>query len=197
MDNDNNIDFKDLWRKQSVSQPDMQDLLARVNKFKRAGLRSLWITNILLLATSAFIVFVWVYYQPQFISTKIGIIVTILAMMIYLFVYNKLLSTYKNIETTQTNQEYLQNLILIKKKQQFLQTTMMRFYFAALTFGICLYMYEYASRMTFLGASLTYGLTLLWMAFNWFLILPKQIKKQQAKINALIEKFEEINKQLL
>lgn len=197
MDNDNNIDFKDLWRKQSVSQPDMQDLLARLNKFKRAGLRSLWITNILLLATSAFIVFVWAYYQPQFISTKIGIIVTILAMMIYLFVYNKLLSTYKNIETTQTNQEYLQNLILIKKKQQFLQTTMMRFYFAALTFGICLYMYEYASRMTFLGASLTYGLTLLWMAFNWFFILPKQIKKQQAKINALIEKFEEINKQLL
>lgn len=197
MDNDNNIDFKDLWRKQSVSQPDMQDLLARVNKFKRVGLRSLWIINILLLATSAFIVFVWAYYQPQFISTKIGIIVTILAMMIYLFVYNKLLSTYKNIETTQTNQEYLQNLILIKKKQQFLQTTMMRFYFAALTFGICLYMYEYASRMTFLGASLTYGLTLLWMAFNWFFILPKQIKKQQAKINALIEKFEEINKQLL
>lgn len=197
MDNDNNIDFKDLWKKQSVSQPDMQDLLARVNKFKRAGLRSLWIANILLFATTAFIVFVWIYYQPQFISTKIGIIVTILAMMIYLFVYNKLLSNYKNIETTQTNQEYLQNLILIKKKQQFLQTTMMRFYFATLTFGICLYMYEYASRMTFLGASLAYGLTLLWMAINWFFILPKQIKKQQFKINNLIEKFEEVNKQLL
>ncbi|UUF15121.1 MULTISPECIES: hypothetical protein [Flavobacterium] len=197
MDNDNNIDFKDLWKKQSVSQPDMQDLLVRVNKFKRAGLRSLWITNILLFATTAFIVFVWIYYQPQFILTKIGIIVTILAMMIYLFVYNKLLSTYKNIETTQTNQEYLQNLILIKKKQQFLQTTMMRFYFATLTFGICLYMYEYASRMSFLGASLAYGLTLLWMAVNWFFILPKQIKKQQFKINSLIDKFEEINKQLL
>lgn len=197
MDNDNNIDFKDLWRKQSVSQPDIQDLLARVNKFKRAGLRSLWIANILLFATTGFIVFIWIYYQPQFISTKIGIIVTILAMMIYLFVYNKLLSSYKNIETTQTNQEYLQNLILIKKKQQFLQTTMMRFYFATLTFGICLYMYEYASRMSFLGASLAYGLTLLWMAVNWFFILPKQIKKQQFKINSLIEKFEEVNKQLL
>ena len=197
MDNDNNIDFKDLWKKQSVSQPDMQDLLARVNKFKRAGLRSLWIANILLFATTAFIVFVWIYYQPQFISTKIGIIVTILAMMIYLFVYNKLLSAYKNIETTQTNQEYLQNLILIKKKQQFLQTTMMRFYFATLTLGICLYMYEYASRMTFLGASLAYALTLLWMAINWFFILPKQVKKQQVKINSLIERFEEVNKQLL
>lgn len=196
MDNDNNIDFKDLWKKQSVSLPDMEDLFSRVNKFKKAALRSLWITNILLLATTAFIIFIWIYYQPQFISTKIGIVLTILGMMVYLFIYNKLLKTYKNIEATQTNQEYLQNLILIKKKQQFLQTKMMSFYFIALTVGICLYMYEYASRMTLLGAGLTYGITLLWMAFNWFYIRPKQIKKQQDKINTLIEKFEEVSHQL-
>lgn len=195
MDNDNNIDFKDLWKKQSVSQPDMQDLLARLTKFKKAGLRNLWIINILLFATSAFIVFIWIYYQPQFVSTKLGIIFTILAMMIYLFAHNKLLSQYKNIETTQTNQEYLQNLIVIKKKQQFLQTKMMTFYFLALTVGICLYMYEYASRMTLLGAALTYGITLFWIIFNWFYLRPKQIKKQQSKINSLIGKFEEINHQ--
>lgn len=196
MDNDNNIDFKDLWKKQSVSQPDMSDLLARVSKFKKAALRSLWMTNILLLATSAFIIFIWIYYQPQFISTKIGIVLTILAMMIYVFVYNKLLNDYKNIDSTQTNQEYLQKLISIKKKQQFLQTKMMNFYFIALTLGICLYMYEYASRMSVLGASLTYGITLLWMLFNWFYIRPKQVKKQQDKINGLIGKFEEVNHQL-
>jgi len=196
MDNDNNIDFKDLWKKQSVSQPDMTDLLARVGKFKKAALRSLWMTNIMLLATSAFIIFIWIYYQPQFVSTKIGIVLTILAMMVYVFVYNKLSNDYKSIDSTQTNQEYLQKLILIKKKQQFLQTKMMNFYFIALTLGICLYMYEYASRMSVLGASLTYGITLLWMLFNWFYIRPKQVKKQQEKINSLIEKFEEVNHQL-
>ncbi|MTH16955.1 hypothetical protein [Flavobacterium sp. LC2016-01] len=196
MDNDNNIDFKDLWKKQSVSQPDMQDLLSRVSKFKKASLRSLWMTNIMLFATSAFIIFVWMHYQPQFISTKIGIVLTILAMVIYLFVSNKLFSNYKDIDATQTNQEYLQKLILIQKKQQFLQTNMMSLYFLLLTAGICLYMYEYASRMTVRGASLTYGITLLWILFNWFYIRPKQIKKQQAKINALIEKFEEVNNQL-
>jgi 4-amino-4-deoxy-L-arabinose transferase-like glycosyltransferase len=196
MNNDNNIDFKDLWKKQSVSQPNMKDLLERVNTFKKAALRSLWIVNILLLATSAFIIFIWIYYQPQFVSTKIGIIVTILAMMLYVFVYNKLSGEYKNIDSTQTNQEYLNKLIIIKKKQQFLQTKMMSFYFVFLTIGICLYMYEYASRMSVLGASLAYGITLLWMFFNWFYIRPKQIKKQQEKINSLIEKFEEINNQL-
>lgn len=196
MDNDNNIDFKDLWKKQSVNQPDIKDLQTRVSKFKKAALRSLWITNIMLFATSAFIVFIWIYYQPQFISTKIGIVLTILAMAIYMFVYNKLLSGYKEIDSTQTNQEYLKKLIVIKKKQQFLQTKMMSFYFVALTTGICLYMYEYASRMSVFGASLTYGITLLWMLFNWFYIRPKQIKKQQEKINTLIEKFEEVNNQL-
>lgn len=196
MDNDNTINFKDLWKKQTINQPDMQDLLTRVSKFKKAALRSLWISNILLGLTSAFIIFIWIYYQPQFISTKIGIVLVILAMVIYLFVYNKLLSSYKNIDATQTNQEYLQKLIAIKKKQQFLQTKMMSFYFVMLTVGICLYMYEYASRMSVLGAGLTYGITLLWMLFNWFFIRPKQIKKQQDKINSLIEKFEEVNNQL-
>jgi predicted signal transduction protein with EAL and GGDEF domain len=195
MDN-NNIDFKDLWKKQTVNQPDMEDLLARLQQFKKVGLRCLWITNLLLFATSAFIIFIWFYYQPQFISTKIGIVLTILGMMIYLLVYNKLLGNYKNIATTQTNQEYLQKLILIKKKQQFLQTKMMSLYFILLTVGICLYMYEYASRMTVLGASLTYGITLFWMAFNWLYIHPKQTKKQQSKINELITKFESINAQL-
>nr|WP_294785379.1 hypothetical protein [uncultured Flavobacterium sp.] len=196
MDNDNNIDFKDLWKKQSVNQPDITDLLSRVAKFKKGSLRSLWISNILLFATSVFILFIWMYYQPQFISTKIGIVVTILAMVIYMFSHNKLLVKYKEIDSTQTNQEYLQKLILIKKKQQFLQTKMMTFYFVFLTIGICLYMYEYASRMSVLGASLTYGITLLWMLFNWFFLRPKQIKKQQEKINGLIEKFEEVNHQL-
>lgn len=196
MDNDNNIDFKDLWKKQSVSQPDMTDLLARINKFKKTGLRCLWLTNILLLGTSAFIAFVWFYYQPQFISTKIGIVLVILAMVIYLMVYNKLLGNYKNIEANQTNQEYLQNLILIKKKQNFMQTKLMTLYFVLLTVGICLYMYEYASRMAAWMAILTYGITLLWMLFNWLYIHPKQTKKQQEKINSLIEKFEEVNNQL-
>ena len=196
MNNDNNIDFKDLWKKQSVSQPDLTDLLARLSKFKKAALRSLWMINILLSVTSVFIVFIWIYYQPQFVSTKIGIVLTILAMVVYVFVYNKLMSDYKNIDATQANQEYLQKLISIKKKQQFLQTKMMSFYFIVLTLGICLYMYEYASRMSALGASLTYGITLLWMLFNWFYIRPKQIKKQQEKINTLIEKFEEVNNQL-
>lgn len=195
MDN-NNIDFKDLWKKQAVNKPNIEDLLARLKQFKKASLRSLWRTNILLAATSAFIIFIWYRYQPEFISTKIGIILAILAMVMYVGVYNRVLSTFKNIDSTQTNQEYLQQLILIRKKQQYMQSKVLSWYFVLLMAGICLYMYEYASRMTVFYALLTYGITLLWIAFNWFYIRPKQITKQQDKINGLIEKFEAINHQL-
>nr|WP_199002495.1 hypothetical protein [Flavobacterium sp. ASV13] len=195
MDNDNNIDFKDLWKKQTINQPNIEDLLNRLKQFKKASLRSLWSTNIMLFTTTAFIIFVWIQYQPEFISTKVGIVLAILAMVMYVGVYNRLLQTYKNIDSTQTNQEYLQKLILIRKKQQFMQSVVLSLYFALLGVGICLYMYEYAIRMTALWATVTYGITLLWMAFNWFYIRPKQIKKQQTKINSLIEKFEEINNQ--
>jgi Flp pilus assembly protein TadB len=195
MDN-NNIDFKDLWKKQTVSQPNIEDLMARLKQFKKASLRSLWKTNILLFATSAFILFVWYYYQPQFISTKIGIVLAIVAMVMYVTVYNGLLNIYKDIDTTQTNQEYLQKLILIKRKQQFMQSTILSWYFVLLLTGICLYMYEYVIRMTVFYAFITYGVTLLWIGFNWFYLRPKQIKKQQEKINELIGKFEDINAQL-
>ena len=195
MDN-NNIDFKDLWKKQTVNKPNIEDLLARLKQFKKASLRSLWRTNILLAATSAFIIFIWYRYQPEFISTKIGIILAILAMVMYVGVYNRVLSTFKNIDSTQTNQEYLQQLILIRKKQQYMQSKVLSWYFVLLMAGICLYMYEYASRMTVFYALITYGITLLWIAFNWFYIRPKQIAKQQDKINGLIEKFEAINHQL-
>lgn len=195
MDN-NNIDFKDLWKKQAVNKPNIEDLLARLKQFKKASLRSLWRTNILLAATSAFIIFIWYRYQPEFISTKIGIILAILAMVMYVGVYNRVLSTFKNIDSTQTNQEYLQQLILIRKKQQYMQSKVLSWYFVLLMAGICLYMYEYASRMTVFYALITYGITLLWIAFNWFYIRPKQIAKQQNKINGLIEKFEAINHQL-
>jgi hypothetical protein len=193
---DNNIDFKNLWKQQVVSPPNIEELLSKLKHFKRASLRKLVITNVLLVATIVFIVSIWYYYQPEFISTKIGIILTILAMVIYLLSYNKLVGFYKTIDGTQSNSEYLQKLISIKEKQQFLQSTMLSLYFILLGSGLCLYMYEYTSRMTTFWGVFTYVVMLGWIGFAWFYLRPKEIKKEQARINGLIAKFEDVNKQL-
>jgi len=190
------FDFKDLWAKQPVNPLDIESLLLKIKNFKSRSLRRLLILNILLIATSAFLLFFWHSYQPQFIATKIGISLTILAMAIYALTYNKLFSSYQAIDNTQNNSQYLQNLISIRARQQFMQKTMLSFYFVMLSVGVCLGQYEYISRMTILREIFAWTITLVWFGFVWFYLRPRQIKKETEKVNEIITKFKTINSQL-
>ena len=191
-----NIDFKNIWKQQTSNKPNMEELLGKLKKFRNHNLRRLILTNIGLIATSLFILFIWYWYQPEMITTKIGIVMVILAMVIFLFAYNKMFMVFYKIDQTQSNNEYLQSLYIVKSKQKFMQTTILNLYFIMLFLGIVLYMYEYTSRMTLSSGILAYAITFAWIAFNWFYLRPKAIKKQQGKLDELINKFEEINNQL-
>lgn len=191
-----NINFNELWAKQKTGEPNKEDLFSKINKFKKSNLKKIIRTNFLLIATSLFIVFIWMYYQPEMITTKMGIIITILSMVIFLIAYNKSFALFRKPTNTLSNSEYLKNLLAIKARQQFMQTTMLSSYFVLLSTGIGLYLYEYAQRMTLLGGILTYGITSIWFLFNWFYLRPKQIKKQQSKLDEIINKFEMLIEQL-
>lgn len=191
-----NIDFKTLWKQHEADQPNMDDLLSKLKKCKNSGLKRIVITNMLLLATAVFIAFIWYYFQPKFISTKIGIVLAIMAMLIFLLAYNELFKFYKTASEAKSNSDYLNDLIAIKRKQKFLQTTMMQLYFILLSLGICLYLYEYVSLMPIFWGVTMYVLTLAWLVFNWIYIRPKVIKKQKAKLDVWIEIFERITRQL-
>lgn len=191
-----NINFKDLWAKQTSNAPNPENLIAEIKKMNQYNLRKLVFTNILLIATSIFIILIWIYYQPQLLTTKIGIILIILAIMVFLLAYNKSYSLFKGYRNSQSNRDYLKNLLAIKAKQKFMETTMLNLYFIILSIGIGLYMFEYASRMKPIWGLVTYGITFLWILFNWFYLRPKQINKQRAKLDTIISKFEMVNNQL-
>jgi hypothetical protein len=193
---DNNIDFKDLWKQQVVNSPNIEELLAKLKHFKKTSLRRLIFTNAMLLATCVLILLIWYYYQPQFLSTKIGIVLNVAIMAIYLLVYNRLFDAYKELDNTDSNAAYLQKLIAIKTKQKFLQSKMLSIYFVVLGLGTCLYMYEYATMMSFLWGFFVYAVLLFWMGFNWFYLRPRQIVKENSKIDMLIDTFQRINNQL-
>jgi hypothetical protein len=193
---DNNIDFKDLWKQQVVNSPNIEELLAKLKHFKKTSLRRLIFTNAMLIATCVLILLIWYYYQPQFLSTKIGIVLNVAIMAIYLLVYNRLFDAYKELDNTDSNAAYLQKLIAIKTKQKFLQSKMLSIYFVVLGLGTCLYMYEYASMMSFLWGFFVYAVLLFWMGFNWFYLRPRQIVKENSKIDMLIDTFQRINNQL-
>ena len=193
---DTNINFKNIWKQQTSNKPNLEELLGKLRKFRNQNLRKLILANIALITTSLIIVYIWYRFQPQMITTKIGIVLVILAMVMFLFAYNKMFMVFYKIDQTQSNNEYLQSLYMVKSKQKFMQTTILNLYFIMLSLGICFYMYEYTSRMTLGSGMLAYVVTFAWIAFNWFYLRPKTIKKQQGKLNELINKFEEINNQL-
>jgi len=193
---DDNINFNELWAKQRSSEPNQENLLLQIKKMKQTNLRKLVITNFLLITTSGLIILVWVYFQPQFITTKIGMVLVILTMSIYLLAYNRSYSLFKDNMNSQSNRDYLNELLAIKAKQLFIHSTMLNLYFVLLSTGLSLYMYEYASRMTTFWGMFTYGITALWILANWFYLRPRQIKKQQSKLDEIIRKLQNINKQL-
>jgi len=156
MDN-NNLDLSSIWKQQKVGQPNIEELTYKLNQFKKSGLQKLIITNVILVITIGLIIFIWNHYQPQFITSKIGIVLTILSMIIFVFFNNKLFSVFNKIDYTKSNNEYLLDLILLKTKQKYIQTKILGFYFIVLSLGICLYMYEYTSRMTTLGSIFAYS----------------------------------------
>lgn len=193
----NDIDFKKIWNKQEIEILELKDLYNKANRFKRNHLYKIIAANILLLITSISIALIWYYYQPELLTTKIGIILVILAMVIYLITYNSLLPLLLKNSIEDNSKEFLQQLIILKEKQLFQQTTMLSIYFIILSLGIGLYLFEYVSRMTIVWGIIAYGLTVLWIAINWLYFRPKTIKKQQEKMNKFISRFRELNEQLI
>jgi hypothetical protein len=189
-------DFKALWNKEGSKVPDIQEIFAKANAMNRKTRRKIWRQNIVLSLTAIFIVWVWWYYQPQMISTKIGIVIIVIAIVMFLTVTNQVfnLLTDGNVETD--SREYLAQIIRVKQKQEFLATTITKLYFILLITGLCLYMIEYTLRGSMTFRITFYGMTIAWIAFCWFYLVPKGIKKQQKAINEVIEKLEEVNGQL-
>mgnify|MGYP000409795432 CR=1 FL=1 len=193
-----NIDLKDIWNKQKVASPEVEFVYAEANKLKNKSFLKLILVNFTLLITMSFVGFIWYYYQPEMLSTKIGIVVCILAMLVFLLPFNKQISLLTKRDTEPNSKEYLQQLIKLKEMQVFQQTTMLNSYFIMLSLGIGLYLFEYVSKMPITWGVICYAVTIVvWFVINWFYIRPKTIARQNKKLNQLLLEFEKLNHQMM
>jgi hypothetical protein len=193
---DDNQDFRELWKKQTATPVSTDELLQKLNKLKKSQFNKMILSTAALSLTSIFIIWIWIVFDPQMATTKYGIILIILAMAIFGYSYNRQYPILKQLDISKSNSEYLESLIALKRKQHHLHSTMLSLYFVMLGIGIVLYMIEYTMRMTTFWAIFAYTITLAWIAFNWFFIRPRTIKKQQGKIDELISRFSNISEQL-
>ena len=195
MDN-NHLNLSELWHGQNAEQIPVKELLDKIKSYKKSAYKSTVLTTLLLSATSLFIVLIWINYQPAMFTTKMGIALILLAMAIYGLIMNQQYPLLKKLDNSISNHDYLNNLASLRKKQHFLQTSMLNFYFLLILTGVLLYMVEPVNKMTLFWAVGVYCLTVGWIAFVWFYLRRKKIKKQQARLIDIIGKVENLNKQL-
>ncbi|MDR0680733.1 MAG: hypothetical protein LBG15_02605 [Dysgonamonadaceae bacterium] len=191
-----NIELKELWRKQTVPAVNLADLLIRIENYKTSGLKKIILLNALLVLTVFFVIFIWIYFNPQLLSSKIGIILTILPMIITIVFNKNTIPLYIKTDKSQSNVDYLNNLLEIKEKESYIQTKIMNLYFILLSTGIGLYMYEYTLMRSLIWGIVAYAAVLLWIGFNWFVLRPKIIRRNEQKIIDLIQQLEKVKSQI-
>ena len=192
----NKVDLKDLWSSQSVPKADQAGIFKKIDNFKRSGVRNWFVLNGALALTILVVILIWIYFQPQFLTTKIGIVLTVLAMVMLMFFNGRLIPLYKKADESRSNLDYLNTLLEIKTRSHFIQTRIMSLYFILLSAGIGLYMYEYTVRMPQLWGVAMYAIIVLWFGFTWFVMRPHIIKKTRLKMQTLIDELEKVKGQL-
>lgn len=193
---ENNINLKVLWNQQAVPPANQSDIFRKIEKHKSAGLKKMILLNSLLFLTIVFVILIWIYFKPQLWTTKIGIILAILPMVIVMIFSNKIIPLYRKTSSIQSNSDYLHNLLEIKNKESYMQTKIMNLYFILLSAGIGLYMYEYTSRMLLGWGIVVYVVVGMWIALNWFVLRPRIIRKNTGKVNDLVQQLEKVKEQL-
>lgn len=193
---DTDKDFKELWNKQPVPAMDRSEVLKKTDHYKRAELKKKTVLNILLLLIVLFIFIIGFCCNSLVVTTKAGIILSVLPILMAVFFNSKMIPLYKVCDESQSNLDYLNNLLLIKKREKTMQTRVMGFYFILLSIGIGLYMYEFTFMKSVTWGTIAYVIWVLWVALNWFIFRPKVIKKNNLRITILIQQLEKLQSQI-
>jgi len=191
------VDFKALWNKEEAKDmPDTKELLKKADRLKKLTRFKLIAQSLLLLATVAVLLFAGFRIDHVQVSTIIGLVLMIIAIVSYLIVANQILPMLFKSNIEGTSQEYLNQLIRIKRKNEFINKVMINIYFSLLSLGLFLYSLQFVAKMSTGWATFYYVMVFGWMAFSWFVSRPRGVKRKQKPLNDMIERLEAVNKQL-
>jgi len=191
------VDLKALWNKEEAKDmPDTKELLKKADRVRKLTRIKLITQTLILLATVAVLLTVGFRIDHEQVTTVIGLVLMIIAIVSYLAVANQLLPMLFKSDIGGSSQDYLNQLIRIKRKNEFINKVMINIYFGLLSLGVFLYSLQFVKRMSTGWEVFYYVMVFGWMGFSWFWSRPRGVKKKQKPLNDIIERLEAVNKQL-
>lgn len=185
--------IQNLWHTDIESNlPGSKEIIAQIQKTRKKMLRRNIIGAALLILTFIYIIFIGWYYHFERWTTRIGIIITLLAIIMGVVFNTKLVQLLlKQEDLTLDNKKYLEQLIHYRNVQHAIHFKGIACYFILLAVGISFYMAEFAERNIYFGIA-AYTITLAWIAFAWFYFHKRATKKLGKEIDLQIENLKNL-----
>lgn len=184
------VDIKTLWDNQQVPPADFSLVRRKIERFRLRRIIDSAAIVILMLSVIALGLFIWIYWPPQLITTKIGLILSLSSFMLPILSFGWLLYLYHKLKKDRPCGVYLEHLSALKKQENRQQNIILNAYFLLLSVGLTFYMYEYTFFQSWQKGAIAYAILLVWIALNWFVFRPRLIKKRKRQFADLMKDIE-------
>lgn len=190
---DNFSDLQQLW--QSVDPKPKQsaeEIIALVRKQQRQIVIRTMGSILALIATIPVMLWVFVDYHPRYPTTRVSIIMILIAVLGGIVLQSRMLRMLRMVREDTSNEAMITTLKRVQLRQHKLNTVGMSVYFAMLSVSMAFYLAEFVSGNIMFGI-ISFGLTFGWIAFAWFYLRKRGIKRQNARLESMIKLLESLH----
>jgi len=192
---DNLNELKAIWQTADVSNlPQAREIKSISKNYQQKTLvKKAWVFAATVVCTAIFILSLF-FYHPVFLSTRIGQLLILIAMLILFWSNLKSLNRIYKIRNC-SNQQFLNYLreVQINRINYYKRTQVLGMFFYSS--GLLLYLYELVYKNTF-WTILLYTFTIIFLLISWFYIRPKAYQRRKNKFEPLLNHLEKLHNQL-
>jgi len=191
---DNLNDLKKIWLSADTrALPDAAAMKLEAQKYRSGQLvkkSAIVLMSVLLTVVMGSVV---INYKSVMLTTRLGEALMILAGLLLVVTNMRSVARLYRVKDM-TNREFIAYLEQVQRNRIYYYKNTQVLGMALVGIGLLLYLYEMVSHSilwTFVG----YGLTIGWLAVNWFIIRPRAYRRNARKLDEKVKKMAAISKQ--
>jgi predicted membrane protein len=188
--------LKVIWHNQiSLPKVSHEDVFKKIRKTKSGLAKRLLIEIIGMCIAATAILSIWWLIPFNMWTTHLAIIVFLACCLYYIIA---IIGNYQQInydKLINKPEDYINHLKSYKEKRYVLNTRKYRLYSIFLSIGFLLYFIEISFLMPIWLTILALVLTFSWIAYSYFYLMRIYIKREESKLESMINNLERIQKQ--
>jgi hypothetical protein len=189
-------DLISVWKEQKENSLSVEQVLLNINTQRNKMAFKLFLAVLAMFASVIVMIAVWIFIDIKSIYTHIGLSMLVSLVFIYSILMIRNLRSLKTTDKLLSPKQHIAQLKKIQQEQNIMNTYYLKIYFVILTVGLLLYYQEILAPASMLFKVITYVVTISWLLFAQFYIGRRNIAKNNAKMQAMLNELEKIENQL-